>query len=202
MCFSRGRAYNIYGIVNEEMPSGRLSSLAPDRLRPQLRLTVRSTAGSMESFRGTGPLYDRTRPFCLLTVDSIFRPEEFREFIARFEADPEADGYMAVTSYVADEKPLYVATEPENDITGFLDHPPRTPATYQAASTPCARKPSDCSRTTARPPEKLRMRDYQRSLVAAGMRLKAWPFRNNRRRPQLRPARGRNFSLKGKTNHN
>lgn len=169
-------ARTIYIIVNEEMPevADYLRSRQTDSA-PQLRLTVRSTAGSMESFRELARSMDRTRPFCLLTVDSIFRPEEFREFIARFEADPEADGYMAVTSYVADEKPLYVATEPENDITGFLDHP--LPDTRYISGGIYALRPEafglldDCAAAG-----KTRMRDYQRSLVAAGMRLKAWPF--------------------------
>ena len=42
----------------------------------------------MESFRELAKSMDRTRPFCLLTVDTVFLPDEFRRFIAEFEADP------------------------------------------------------------------------------------------------------------------
>lgn len=172
---SRAGASTIYIIVNEEMTevADYLRSLRPDGC--ELRLTVKSTAGSMESFRELSKSMDRTRPFCLLTVDTVFLPDEFRRFIAEFEVDPEADGYMAVTSYVADEKPLYVATDAEGEITGFLDRP--LPDTRYVSGGIYALRPAafglldDCAAAG-----KTRMRDFQRSLVAAGLRLKARPF--------------------------
>lgn len=161
-------------IVNEDMPElasylGALSAEFP------LGITVRSTGGSMESFYELSKSMDPTKDFCLMTVDSVFDPEEFRRFIEEFEADDAADGYMAVTSYVADEKPLYVAVTPEGEISGFLDCP--LPDVRYVSGGIYALRPSalsilaDCHEAGLS-----RMRDFQRALVAAGMRLKAWPF--------------------------
>lgn len=171
---SANDAGSINVIVNEEMTAvgDYLRSLAG---KYPLRLTVKSTRGSMESFHELSRSLDRNRDFCLMTVDTIFRPEEFERFIADFTADADADGYMAVTTYVADEKPLYVAATAEGDITGFLDHP--VPGVRYVSGGIYALRPGaleildDCAASGVS-----RMRDFQRALVAAGMRLKAWPF--------------------------
>lgn len=161
-------------ITNPAMPevAALLRSLS---LSASLQVTEKATGGSMESFSALAPMLDATKPFCLLTVDTVFRPEEFAQFIADFEADEEADGYMAVTTYVADEKPLYIAATPEGDITGFLDHP--VPGVRYVSGGIYALRPealsilADCAESGVS-----RMRDFQRALVAAGMRLKAWQF--------------------------
>ena len=174
---TRAGARTIYIIVNEEMAevADYVRELAAGGCGADLRLTVKSTSGSMESFRELARTMDRTRDFCLLTVDSVFLPEEFAGFISEFEADSETDGYMAVTSYVADEKPLYVAATPEGEITGFLDRPLHD--TRYVSGGIYALRPAafglldDCAEAGL-----TRMRDFQRSLVAAGMRLRARPF--------------------------
>lgn len=140
-----------------------------------VRHVEKSTGGSMESFHALAQLLDPGRDFCLLTVDTVFAPDEFRRFFEAFEADPDADGYMAVTAYVADEKPLYVAATPEGDITGFLDRP--VPGVRYVSGGIYALRPAalgilaDCADSGVS-----RMRDFQRALIASGMRLKAWPF--------------------------
>ena len=58
--------------------------------------------------------------FCMTTVDTIFREGEFEKYI-RLWAESDADGMMAVTDYVDDEKPLYISTDSEMRITGFHD---------------------------------------------------------------------------------
>lgn len=87
-----------------------------------LRFIVKSTPSSMHSF------YELSRylsdgPFCLTTVDTIFRPEEFKAYIASFIETVEAggDGLMGVTDYIDDEKPLYVDVDDNLGIKGFLD---------------------------------------------------------------------------------
>lgn len=135
----------------------------------------KSTGGSMESFSELATIMDHSEPFCLLTVDTVFRPEEFRSFIKAFEDDTDADGYMAVTTYLADEKPLFIAASTEGDITGFLDRP--VPGVRYVSGGIYALRPSslailaDCAAAGVS-----RMRDFQRALLAAGMRLKAWEF--------------------------
>jgi len=167
-------AESVSVIVNEGMTdvADYISSL---RTKAPLILTVKSTAGSMESFSELARSLDRTKPFCLLTVDTVFLPEEFGRFISDFESDTSADGYMAVTTYMADEKPLYVAATPGGDITGFFDRP--VPGVSLVSGGIYALRPGaldildDCTRAGH-----TRMRDFQRALVAAGMRLKAKVF--------------------------
>ncbi|MDE6061472.1 MAG: NDP-sugar synthase [Duncaniella sp.] len=138
-------------------------------------LVEKSTGGSMESFHALAPTLDPEHDFCLLTVDTVFDPVEFRRFIEAFEADSSSDGYMAVTTYMADEKPLYVAATATDDITGFLDRP--VAGVRYVSGGIYALRPAalgilaDCAASGVS-----RMRDFQRALVASGMRLKAWPF--------------------------
>lgn len=161
-------------IVNEQMPDV-ASCLEALSVRFPLDVTIKSTGGSMESFYELSKSMDPTKDFCLMTVDTVFDPAEFRRFIEEFEADDSADGYMAVTDYVADEKPLYVGVTPGYEILGFLDSP--VPEVRYVSGGIYALRPSalailaDCHEAGLS-----RMRDFQRALVAAGMRLKAWPF--------------------------
>lgn len=64
--------------------------------------------------------YLKDDKFCLTTVDTIFREDEFTRFIEAFKAS-DKDGMMAVTDYIDDEKPLYISTDEELNITGFHD---------------------------------------------------------------------------------
>ena len=75
-----------------------------------LRHIVRTTPSSMHSFYEMSQFL-KDSPFVLTTVDTIFRDEDFADYIAAFKAslaDGSADGVMGVTDYVDDEKPLYV----------------------------------------------------------------------------------------------
>ena len=71
----------------------------------------------MQQFYELSP-YLQDDKFCLTTVDTIFREEEFSTFIETFKQS-ETDGYMAVTDFIDDEKPLYISTDSALDITGF-----------------------------------------------------------------------------------
>lgn len=64
--------------------------------------------------------YLKDDKFCLTTVDTIFREEEFSTFIEAFKQS-DKDGYMAVTDFIDDEKPLYISTDEALNITGFHD---------------------------------------------------------------------------------
>ena len=52
----------------------------------------------MHSFYELSP-YLQDDKFCLTTVDTIFREEEFSTFIETFKQS-ETDGYMAVTDFI------------------------------------------------------------------------------------------------------
>lgn len=160
-------------IVNEQMTEVReyLESLS---LPVPFNLVVKSTPSSMHSFYEVSRGFDNGK-FILTTVDTIFRPEDFRRYVDAFEKDSEADGYMAVTSFIDDEKPLYIDVNEKMDITAFCDKSfegVRFISGGIYGLTPRALDIlSDCMDRGVS-----RMRNYQRALVEEGMRLKAFPF--------------------------
>ena len=137
-----------------------------------IHLVVQTTPSSMHSFFALSQHLE-DEPFCLTTVDTIFRESDFRAYLDYF-THSEADGVMGVTDYIDDEKPLYVATNEDFDVTAFLD-----------ASTSCKFISGGIYGLTAPALRTLqrcmaegqsRMRNYQRGLIADGLRLKAFPF--------------------------
>lgn len=158
-------------IVNEQMTE------VADYLRARsypvdMRLTVKSTPSSMHSFyevsRDFGP-----GKFCLTTVDTIFRSDDFGRYIDAFERS-DADGYMAVTPFIDDEKPLYVDTDADMRITAFLDTPPAGGARYVSGGVYGLTAPAalDVLRRCIDEGQS-RMRNYQRALVASGLDIRA-----------------------------
>lgn len=160
-------------IVNEQMTQVReyLESLT---LPVPFRLVVKTTPSSMHSFYEVSRHFGSGK-FVLTTVDTIFRPEDFRKYVEAFEADDEADGYMAVTSFIDDEKPLYIDVDPAMRITAFADKP--FPGVKYISGGIYGLRPQaldvlrHCMDTGVS-----RMRNYQRALVEAGENLRAYPF--------------------------
>lgn len=138
-----------------------------------LRLVQQTTGGSMESFLALSPLLEG-EPFCMTTVDTVFCPEAFQQYIAAFRAGGD-EALMAVTPYVDDERPLYVATDNRLRVTGFLDSP--TPACRYISggiyALPAAAL-ATLRRCAAR--GQRRMRDFQRALLSEGMPVRAYPL--------------------------
>lgn len=167
-------AESVSVIVNEQMTEVRsfLEQLK-EKLPVPLNMVVKSTPSSMHSFYELSRLMRGKGRFVLTTVDTIFRPEDFRRYVEVFEnEDTGIDGCMAVTSFVDDEKPLYVATDGEMNILAFLDEPnPQIryiSGGIYGLSEPAIDVLEDCLEEGVS-----RMRNYQRALVAAGLRLKA-----------------------------
>lgn len=178
-----GRLIDIFMAHNPESLSvivnGQMAEVA-DYLRSRsypvpFRLVVKSTPSSMHSFyevsRGFAP-----GKFCLTTVDTIFREADFARYIEAFESDTTgADGYMAVTPFIDDEKPLYVATDGQLRITAFLDRPAEgvkyvSGGIYGLTAPSALDVLEQCFEKGVS-----RMRNYQRALVDAGLDLRAWP---------------------------
>ena len=116
-------------------------------------------------------------PFVLTTVDTIFNEEEFALYANTFKAMTavdDADGLMGVTDYIDDEKPLYVGTDDEQQITGFYDtcEQPKYISGGIYGLTPKAIPV--LQRCIER--GESRMRNFQRALVAEGLKLVAFPF--------------------------
>ena len=115
----RCNAQSISIIVNEHMTEVRqyLESL---ELPVPLNLVVQTTPSSMHSFWHLSRVIPKGK-FCLTTVDTIFREEDFKGYIEAFEADEDHDGMWAVTPFVDDEKPLWVDVDEQMNITAFRD---------------------------------------------------------------------------------
>ena len=171
--FLRCNAESISIIVNEEMTEVR-SYLESLTLPVPFNLVVKSTPSSLHSF------YELSRVmpagnFCLTTVDTIFRENDFRAYIKAAEAATDCDGMMAVTDYIDDENPLYVDTDAEMNITAFRD------ARYDGARYISGGIYALGGRAVGVLEECVekgisRMRNFQRALVDAGLRLKAYPM--------------------------
>lgn len=91
-------ATEIVVIVNEWSTAVR-EHLEQMKLPVPLRLVVKTTPSSMHSLHALSP-YLRGERFCLTTVDTIFREEEFKKYIRHFQEAKDIDGCMAVTPYV------------------------------------------------------------------------------------------------------
>ena len=122
--FMDNDAESIAVICNDRMPAvaahlKELQRFGLDGRKLPLRYVVKSTPSSMHSFFEISR-YVGGGAFCLTTVDTIFRESEFGEYIRAFTAAVkrgECDGMMGVTDYIDDEKPLYVETDSELNIT-------------------------------------------------------------------------------------
>ena len=171
--FCRCNAESISIIVNEQMTEVReyIESLSLDI---PLNLVVKTTPSSMHSFFELSRVIPKGR-FCLTTVDTIFREQDFRPYIEEMEADERYDGMMAVTDYIDDEKPLYVQTDDDLNITAFRDER-NDCANYISGGIYALNEKAidvlaDCMERGV-----ARMRNFQRALVDAGLRLKAYPM--------------------------
>ena len=158
-------AQRIAVIVNGENPEtvSLLKSLPVD-------LVVKKTPTPMHSLMELAPYLEGDR-FCVTTVDTVFSESRFRLMMDEFSASP-FDGLMGVTSLIDDEKPLYVGTDSEMMITGF--HDSQDECRYVSAGI-YALKPQalDVLRGCLESGQ-TRMRYFQRQLLEAGMRLKAF----------------------------
>lgn len=171
--FCRCNAESISIIVNEQMTEVReyIEILSLDI---PLNLVVKTTPSSMHSFFELSRVIPKGR-FCLTTVDTIFREQDFRPYIEAMEADERYDGMMAVTDYIDDEKPLYVQTDDDLNITAFRDER-YDGAKYISGGIYALNEKAidvlaDCMERGV-----ARMRNFQRALVDAGLRLKAYPM--------------------------
>ena len=141
-----------------------------------LRFVVKSTPSSMHSFHEISQ-YLTDGPFCLTTVDTIFRNEEFKAYIEelkRVTETGEADGLMGVTDYIDDEKPLYVDVDDDMKITGFLDKSD-TCKFISGGIYGLTPKAIDTLNGCMERGES-RMRNFQRALIKDGQNLKAYKF--------------------------
>ena len=164
-------AENIYIITNNLTPLTQQHLLHLQETDSKIHILVKTTPSSMHSFYELRQVMGNGK-FCLTTVDTIFREEEFKTYIKSWQ-DSQEDGLMAVTDYIDDEKPLYIATDDDLTITGFLDDKPQRYISggiygLDEKSFPVIDKCIEEGQS--------RMRNFQRQLVKEGLKLKAYPF--------------------------
>lgn len=179
--FMEQGAEQISIICNEQMTEVQqhLSHLQQEGLRGTrlpLEWICRSTPSSMHSLHALASLLQE-RPFVLTTVDTIFRDEELNRYVRAFEAALQEgwDGLMGVTDFVDDEKPLWVEVDERMSIRGFHDqrvgNSPWISAGIYGLTPRALAVLSDCVMRGEQ-----RMRNFQRALVAQGLRLRAYAF--------------------------
>ena len=167
----RCNAQSISIIVNEHMKQVRayLESL---ELPVPLNLVVKTTPSSMHSLWHLSRVIPQGK-FCLTTVDTIFKEQDFKGYIDAFEADDSHDGMWAVTTFVDDEKPLWVDTDEQMNITAFRDK--KWPeAKYVSGGVYAMTDKAFAVLDDCIERDISRMRNFQRALVDAGFRLQAY----------------------------
>lgn len=179
--FMQNGADEICVICNEQMVevAEHLHSIASQGLRGKsipLRLKVKSTPSSMHSFYELSPWLEGSN-FVLTTVDTIFKEEEFRRYVADFQKaiDEGLDGLMGVTDYIDDEKPLYVGVNETMGITGFYDDNSNHCRYISGGIYGLSPVAIDTLRQCVADGES-RMRNFQRGLIRDGRSLQAFAF--------------------------
>lgn len=173
--FIKCNAETISVIVNEQMTevADWLRALAP-KLPVELKLVVKSTPSSMHSFYEVSRHFNG-RKFILTTVDTIFHESDFRRYAEAFEADDSDDGMMALTTFIDDEKPLYVDVDSDMKITAFCDSPFLGVKFISGGIYGLDGKALEvldrCISSGVS-----RMRNFQRALVESGLTLRAFDF--------------------------
>ena len=172
MLFASQDASSINIIINEQQPDT-LQLLKKLQKQYPINIVVKDTPSSMHSLHALSHLL-RGEKFCLTTVDTIFKKQEFTEYIKAFE-NSSYDGLMAVTDFIDDEKPLYVNTDEDLNITAFADSPTAESRYISGGIYGLQDNALDildeCMVSGIE-----RMRNFQRSLVKGGLHLKAHPF--------------------------
>jgi len=140
-----------------------------------LKVVVKTTPSSMHSFFEISHFLEDDC-FCLTTVDTIFSEKEFENYIRHFKDVVKCgeDGLMGITDYVDDEKPLYVGVDDRWNVTGFYDTDNGC-KWISAGIYGLTQNAIPVLRQCVLNGES-RMRNFQRALVAQGLKLKAHPF--------------------------
>lgn len=179
--FMENNATEIVVICNEQMSDvashlKMIQDKGLNGLHVPLRFVIKSTPSSMHSFYELRNFL-RDDPFILTTVDTIFDESEFHDYVLSFQ-DKIAlgtDALMGVTDYIDDEKPLYVGVDNVMRINGYYDTP-QADSHFISAGIYGLTAPSLNILEACIEKGESRMRNFQRALVAASLRIEAYPL--------------------------
>lgn len=172
--FMRNNAEKIMVIVNEESPLLEMHLMGLAENLP-IQIVKKSTPSSLHSVYELFKSDPALSEVCLTTTDTVFREEEFSAFISEFEENKTLEGQMAVTTFIDDESPLYVAVDDDDRITAFTDDN-STDTPFVSGGIYCLRRKAIETVNVAVENGVSRMRNFQRQLVADRLHLKAYPF--------------------------
>ncbi|WP_449030457.1 sugar phosphate nucleotidyltransferase [Prevotella melaninogenica] len=179
--FMGSNATEIVVICNEQMSdvASHLKMIQDEGLNGRhvpLRFVIKSTSSSMHSFYELRHFL-RDEPFILTTVDTIFDESEFHDYVLSFQDKiaQGTDALMGVTDYIDDEKPLYVGVDNVMRINGYYDTPQADSRFISAGIYGLTAPSLDILEACIEKGES-RMRNFQRALVAAGLRIEAYPL--------------------------
>lgn len=110
---------------------------------------------------------------CLSTIDPIFTESAFKDYINAFRQNKDLDGLMAVTSFVEDDKPLHVYTDPHMGIRQFAGTP-QNGQPWVSGGIYLLREKALAVAEEAMQAGISKMRNYQQALLDAGLSLQAY----------------------------
>lgn len=168
-------AASISVIVNSDMPEviTFLNNLKDSVMVP-LRILDRKTESSMHTFHELMQLMQPQDKFVVTTVDTIFKEKDFIAYIDTFKnSSPDIDGLMGLTDFIDDEKPLYVDVNSQGFIKAYLDETAEGIKYVSAGIYGLNRKAIPVLDKCVKEGVK-RMRNFQRSLVGNGLKLKGY----------------------------
>lgn len=172
--FMRNNAEKILVIINEESPLLEMHLMGLRETLP-VQIVKKTTPSSLHSVYELFKSEPELSEVCLTTTDTVFREEEFSAFISEFAESKDLEGQMAVTAFIDDESPLYVAVDDDDRITAFTDDN-STDTPFVSGGIYCLRRKAIETVNAAVENGVSRMRNFQRQLVADGLHLKAYPF--------------------------
>jgi len=118
ICIANGAA-SISCIINEEAEELH-EYLNNFNFPVKFNLIVKTTLSSLHSLNELGRFL-KGSPFMLMTTDSVFTEDEFRNYLLYINACNNYDGVLAVTKFIDDEKPLYAEVDKNGRIVSFAD---------------------------------------------------------------------------------
>ena len=172
--FVKNNPESIHIIINEDSEKLEQHLRETDYTFP-IHIVRKSTPSSLHSFYEILKATTGIADLCLTTTDTVFRESEFKVYISEFQAQTDIDGLMAVTTFVDDESPLFVNVDSNDNIVAFTDrNESQTP--FISGGIYCLRK--NALKVVIDSVEKgtNRMRNFQRDLLANGLKVKAYAF--------------------------
>jgi len=169
--FDKNYATKVSVIVNESFTEV-TDFIASQKYQFPVKIKVKSTPSSMHSLYELKDLIGNTS-FCLTTVDTFFNEEEFKLFINYAESQKEKDAVMGITSFIDDEKPLFIETK-EDRIIEFSDD--KKNSTYVSGGIYFFRPVIWEVLQNSINAGTNRMRNFQRELLKAGLSVGFYEF--------------------------